>query len=190
MFQNISCILDDAISVDHLPENLLKPFREFVVDPKSVVRRHFDSYVRGSNRPPIPYPISQPAPAAPKRRAIVATPMVTLPNRPATYASTVSSAPAIKQAQKPAAATQRHNPPKKQEAPSSSTNIRAPIDNRLLVRVASGHASLNMSPYAIMQQLNMFLKENLVREVQMTKTGFAICPTSLTAQESLTSTLR
>ncbi|KAI1005574.1 hypothetical protein K3495_g2638 [Podosphaera aphanis] len=42
-----------------------------------------------------------------------------------------------------------------------------------------------MSPYAVMLQLNSFLKEKLVSEIQTTKTGFAICPTSSAAQEAL-----
>ncbi|KAI0990771.1 hypothetical protein K3495_g17416, partial [Podosphaera aphanis] len=42
-----------------------------------------------------------------------------------------------------------------------------------------------MSPYAIQQQLNAFLNAKLVREVQMTKTGFAICPVNIEAQEAL-----
>ncbi|KAI1004484.1 hypothetical protein K3495_g3726 [Podosphaera aphanis] len=36
-----------------------------------------------------------------------------------------------------------------------------------------------------MLDLNAFLKEKLVREVQSTKTGFAICPVSTEAQEKL-----
>ncbi|KAF5180129.1 Endonuclease/reverse transcriptase protein, partial [Thalictrum thalictroides] len=58
-------------------------------------------------------------------------------------------------------------------------------DNRLLVRVSTGHPALSMSPYAVLQQLNNYLKENLVREIQNIKTGFAICPASSTAQEKL-----
>ncbi|POS83996.1 hypothetical protein EPUL_003700, partial [Erysiphe pulchra] len=42
-----------------------------------------------------------------------------------------------------------------------------------------------MSPYAIMLQLNGFWKGKLVREVQKIKTGFAICPASNDAHETL-----
>lgn len=38
-----------------------------------------------------------------------------------------------------------------------------------------------------MLQLNSFLKEKLVREVQITKSGFTICPISLPAQEAMIS---
>ncbi|KAI0993874.1 hypothetical protein K3495_g14310 [Podosphaera aphanis] len=60
-----------------------------------------------------------------------------------------------------------------------------PEENRLLVRVSEGHPALRMSPYAIQQQLNAFLNAKLVREVQMTNTGFAICPVNIEAQEAL-----
>lgn len=38
-----------------------------------------------------------------------------------------------------------------------------------------------------MMAINKFLNEKLVREIQITKTGFAICPTSVPAQEALAS---
>lgn len=41
-----------------------------------------------------------------------------------------------------------------------------------------------------MLQLNNFLKEKLVLEIQTTKTGFAICPTSSAAQEALIARMR
>lgn len=58
-------------------------------------------------------------------------------------------------------------------------------DNRILVRVSPGHPCLSMSPYATMIEINKFLNEKLVREIQITKTGFAICPISALVQEVL-----
>ncbi|KAI1004485.1 hypothetical protein K3495_g3727 [Podosphaera aphanis] len=56
MFQNIACVLDDALSENNaLPQHLQKPFRNFIADLSSVARRHFECHVRGSHRPPIPY---------------------------------------------------------------------------------------------------------------------------------------
>ncbi|KAI0995494.1 hypothetical protein K3495_g12688 [Podosphaera aphanis] len=98
MFQNIACILDNAISEDHLPRHLQKPFREFVADLTSMARRHFDSHVRGTTRPPHPYSTPQPGSILPTNivNPNVATfppvPAVALPKRPSTYAS-VASAP-------------------------------------------------------------------------------------------------
>ncbi|KAI1003546.1 hypothetical protein K3495_g4660 [Podosphaera aphanis] len=65
MFQNIACILDDAISEGHLPQHLRKLFREFVVDLTSVTRRHFDSDVRGITRPLHPYSTPHPGSTLP-----------------------------------------------------------------------------------------------------------------------------
>lgn len=71
MFQNIACILDDATSVEHLPQHLYKPFREFVADLTSVARRHFDSHVRGSARPPHPYLAPRSLPIAQEKGSVV-----------------------------------------------------------------------------------------------------------------------
>lgn len=60
-----------------------------------------------------------------------------------------------------------------------------PGDNRLLVCVRFSHPVLSMSLYAIMFQVNSFLGEKLVREIQTIKTGFAICPVSAAVQETL-----
>ncbi|KAI1005054.1 hypothetical protein K3495_g3162 [Podosphaera aphanis] len=78
------------------------------------------------------------------------------------------------------------SPPIKPAQATNKGKIAKPHkDNRLLVRVAAGHPALNISPYAVMEQLNNFLNQKLVREVQLTKTGFAICPASVEAQEIL-----
>ncbi|POS82641.1 hypothetical protein EPUL_005008 [Erysiphe pulchra] len=60
-------------------------------------------------------------------------------------------------------------------------------DNRLLVRISHGNPALSSSPYAVMLELNAFLEEKLAKEIQIIKTGFAICPVSLEAQEKLVS---
>lgn len=48
-----------------------------------------------------------------------------------------------------------------------------------------GHIRLGISQHAMMLQLNLFLQEKLVREVQSLKAGFAICPASNAAHETL-----
>ncbi|KAI1003876.1 hypothetical protein K3495_g4337 [Podosphaera aphanis] len=98
MFQNIACILDDAISEDHLPQHLRKPLRDFVVDLTSVAPRHYDSHVRGTIRPLHPYSTPQPGSTLPANivnpnvATFPAVPAVALPKRSSTYAS-VASAP-------------------------------------------------------------------------------------------------
>ncbi|KHJ32501.1 hypothetical protein EV44_g4150 [Erysiphe necator] len=186
MFQNIACVLDDAITNNHsLPQHLQRPFREFIKDLNSVAHKHFECHVRGHNRPPLPYSTStkteqsantglKPQPKQLKVQSFT-------PSQPAITAATAIKSALPKQRApltpvQPCLTTRtqtRHKPKKAQE------------DNRLLVRVSSGHPALSMSPYAVMLQLNQHLGEKLIREIQVTKTGFAICPSSVAALESL-----
>lgn len=65
------------------------------------------------------------------------------------------------------------------------TPKKALVDNKFIVKVSQGYSALEIFPCAIMLHLNAFLKENLVREVQVAKTRFAIYPTSISVQISL-----
>ncbi|KAI0998427.1 hypothetical protein K3495_g9765 [Podosphaera aphanis] len=194
LFQNIACVLDNAIIENkNLPQHLKKPFYNFVADFNSVARRHFDCHVRGSPRPPIPYstgglPQSHTVPSEVQRS--LPRPQVALPRmqqatnpgvakRPLSYANIVSTPAPRPFTQK----TKRPNNPDFTKIRAKNREI--PEDNRLFVRVSSGHPTLQMSPYAVMLQINNHLKEKLVREVQSIKTGFEICPTSTSAQETL-----
>ncbi|KHJ34080.1 hypothetical protein EV44_g3918 [Erysiphe necator] len=176
LFQNIACVLDDALNMDHLRLHLHKPLNDFIVDLNAVARRHFDCHINGTERPPKPYtatpiiinpPTSRPIDAS--KKVLIATPLLselkkTRPN------------PTLHHQKLPFTQTQQQR---------KLTPKKAVVDNRLLVRVSPGHPALKMSPYAIMLYLNAFLREKQVREVQVTKTGFAICPTSISAQNSL-----
>ncbi|KAI0991974.1 hypothetical protein K3495_g16212, partial [Podosphaera aphanis] len=190
MFQHIASVLDDAIGENNtLPQHLNRSFREFVADLNAVARRHFECHVRGSPRPPKPYTTVQNT-----NQMIEHQVMNTKVPQKKSYATIASTAPptnvanaaALKQRSRPLAALRpisnlkqnantigKAQPPKQVE------------DNRLLVRVAAGHPALSMSPFAVMQQINTFLGEKWVREVQHTKTGFAICPAHTAAQENL-----
>ncbi|KAI1003670.1 hypothetical protein K3495_g4534 [Podosphaera aphanis] len=202
LFQNIACVLDDAMNGSNLPQHLQQPFREFVADINTVARRHFERHVRGSRRSPPPYIVAGGLQEAPKSHDTLqkstgstqtrldptlpfqrsmqspptATPIQKVPQR-YTFAAAVKAV-AQRQPTPPARPTSlnRKNNAKKREISD---------DNRLLVRVTAGHPILSMSPYAIMLELNSFLGEKLVREVQTTRTGFAICPISTAAQEAL-----
>ncbi|POS83525.1 hypothetical protein EPUL_003886 [Erysiphe pulchra] len=55
LFQNICNVLDNALSVDHLPFHLHKPLRDFITDLNVVAQRHFDSHKNGTSRPMLPY---------------------------------------------------------------------------------------------------------------------------------------
>lgn len=54
-------------------------------------------------------------------------------------------------------------------------------DNRLLFRISPGYLAPGSFPYAIILELNAFLKEKLVQEIQVTKSGFAIYQISMEA---------
>lgn len=47
-----------------------------------------------------------------------------------------------------------------------------------------------MFPYALLQHINSYLKEILVRQIQIIKTGFGICPASSIAKEKLYTRMR
>ncbi|KAI0995653.1 hypothetical protein K3495_g12526 [Podosphaera aphanis] len=182
MFQDIASVLDDALEeYSSLPQHLQKSFRNFVADLNSVARRHLECHVRGSQRPPIPYSATSTVQASFVQPVKKKCANDSHPKRPKAYA-TVAMTPATKQhSQAPPrpVTAQAHSRPKAQAKSK-------PEGNRLLVRVGQGHPALGSSPYAIMLQLNTFLQEKLVREIQTIKTGFAICPVSVEAQEKLT----
>lgn len=49
--------------------------------------------------------------------------------------------------------------------------------------VSPGYPALGLTPYAIMLELNNFLKEKLSRKIQRTNTGYEIYPVSAEAPE-------
>lgn len=197
LFQNIACILDDASNEEHLPHHLIKVFREFIADLSMVAHRHFDRHVKGSPRPPPPYfcVFKQSTSNATEKNALKARSVAILPERPSTSYSTAltSTAPTRQkyqqnQHQKQQIHTKSAPTNKQTHSPTEKIATKNTVaDNRLLVRVSQGHPALVMSPYAVMLSLNQFLGEKIVREIQVTKTGFAICPISLAAHEKLVS---
>ncbi|KAI1001674.1 hypothetical protein K3495_g6528 [Podosphaera aphanis] len=140
-----------------------------------VARRHFECHVRDTLRPPPPYSSAATVPHAAPIHIAKQTPIVVQaimpPQKPRTYASAAISAPR----------SQQFRQPQKQSVQTHPEPAR--VDNRLLLRVSTDHPSLKMSPCAVMHHLNYFLNEKIVLEIQTTKTGFTICPTSAAAQE-------
>lgn len=57
MFQATACALDGALDENTklLPPHLQKYFIYFITDLGSVAQKHFESHVRGSQKPPKPY---------------------------------------------------------------------------------------------------------------------------------------
>lgn len=183
IFENIATVLDDALNEIVLPQHLQKTFREFITDLTAVARRHFESHVRGTNRPSKPYTTENSFPNDPKTRNTAHHDVST--KTQTTYSSAVKMP------------NQKYSPPAKPSPRPPDTQLPKPVnkskvlpkkpheDNRIFVRISPGHTCLGMSPYAIMLQLDAFLKGKFVREVQKIKTGFAICPISNEAHETL-----
>lgn len=48
--------------------------------------------------------------------------------------------------------------------------------------MSEGYPAQKMSHFAVMLELNNFVKENLIHEIQAIKTGFTICPMSVSAR--------
>lgn len=86
-FQNIACILDDATNEEHLPQHLIKIFREFVANLTAVARRYFYRHVRGSSRPPAPYSLTvkQPSSTPVERHLPITNSGVALPKHIVTH---------------------------------------------------------------------------------------------------------
>ncbi|POS83539.1 hypothetical protein EPUL_005161 [Erysiphe pulchra] len=184
MFQAIACAFDDAIdeNIILLPQHLQKPFKDFVVDLSSVAQINIECHVRGTQKPPKIFSSANATQTTisnlSKQKNVIENQLK--PNK--TYASAVMT-PSMKQHTKPQVKTEiTYAQMKPKTLPASK-----PEENRLLVRISPGHPALSSSPYAIMLELNAILEEKLVKEIQIIKTGFAICPVSLEAQEKLVS---
>lgn len=159
MFQNIAVVLDEAISEDTtLPQHLTKKFRDFVADLNSVARRHFECHVRGSPRPPEPYSATQSTriPQQASNTTVLQAPTAKPKPTAKKLFADVVAAPSLAPAPKASRPKKISRPKKPAQTSIKGKSAKHHEDNRLLVRVASGHPALNISPYAVMEQLNNF----------------------------------
>lgn len=198
LFSNIASILDEQLQgepVKALPSHLRKSFYAFCQDISTVAQRHFDNHVRGSPRPPLPY-MCLPNPSTALFTPPPTTGSLTPPTEEATTPESVAG-PQATRAQIPA---QKHTPsyanaiasPPQIPAPQASHQLKKkappktpPLDNRLFVRLPENHVLRAVSTYSIQNDLNKALGKKLVKEIQTTRTGFALCPLSPEAQDSL-----
>lgn len=84
----------------------------------------------------------------------------------------------------------RSTPPTKAptaRAPKKTPPKETTPDNRLFVRLPNSHAARDMQGYAVLTSLRANLGSDgpLLKDVQTTKTGFALCPTTPNALEAL-----
>jgi hypothetical protein len=195
LYRGISNLLDAQIQGEDrrdLPPHLRKTFSQLCHDLATVAQRHFESHIRGSPRPPLPYASARDlaTPYSPPSTRVSSTSTEesgTTENKTAPPASRKQRAPQKNAATyasitaKSASTTesQAHKRPKKTLARST------PLDNRLFVRLPSNHVLRSVSTYSIQRGLNQALERKLVKEIQTTRTGFALCPISPESTDSL-----
>jgi hypothetical protein len=126
----------------------------------TVAQRHFDDFIAGSTvaAPTSPRPAKPPTPPATRPSSGLSQP---------TYATVANKAMAM--------------PTPLAKAAPKKAPLKEPIpDNRLFVRLPEGHNARGMPGYAVLDSLRAQLGSDspLLREVQATKTGFALCPSS------------
>lgn len=171
-----------------LPTHMKTAFKAFCDDMSVVAQRHFESYIRGSPRPPAPYMINIDTPKTPPDSA------PSLPSQPPSCSCSQSRSHPISTSQPSSYAQAAANPPNHSAtAPqtasvSSALSQRAqqkkllPPDSRLFVRLPATHQARSFPGYAILTKLRASLGDagHYLREVQTVKTGFALCPTAPT----------
>jgi hypothetical protein len=169
VFGPIAVFLDqhrNQVSSD-LPPHLRIALASLSEELASVAQRHFNAFISGmsiSRKPesPTALPLDQPAP----------TPYPTPVQLPGLAQSTYARAASLPALSEPSTAVK---PRPRALLPKQKTP-----DNRLFVRLPDVHQARGLHPYAIYSSLRARLGPNgaLLKEVQPTKTGFALCPST------------
>ena len=174
IFSPIATFLDKHRSQNTgLTPHQLRALAALSNDLADIAQRHFNAYISGIPLTFAPSPAPAPLPPSPP------------PSRPpsglaqSTYA-TITQTPLAKKA----AATQQTS--NKLKTPTSAIKQQPP-DYRLFVRLPDDHGARNMDAYAIYTSLRsqLGIDNKLLKGVQPTKTGFALCPTSPEALPAL-----
>ncbi|EED22450.1 conserved hypothetical protein [Talaromyces stipitatus ATCC 10500] len=155
-----------------LAPHLLRALTALSDDLALVAQRHFSAYISGISTTSILPALSPSPPPTPN-----SLPPSPPPSRPlsgleqSTYATITQYAPV-----------------KLTPTTHSKAHIKKPMplvkqplpDNQLFVRLPADHAARKMEAYAIYSSLQSQLNSNslALKEVQATKTGFALCPSS------------
>ena len=175
-----------------LSPHLTKALAAFCDDFSTVARRHIDAHIRGSQRPPRPYeaarndtatpPTPGPPPAvptAPRGQFSQPAPTGKAPSRPSPTPRTpsfadIATSPAPTNTSKPSTSATAATP--KVKAPGNGK-----ADTRVFVRLPQTHKARNWKGYTILATLKEHFKDlaALIREVQPTKTGFALTPSKV-----------
>jgi hypothetical protein len=177
LFSPIASFIDKHLrSSANLPPHLLGALSALSLELSSVAQRHFDAYITGT---------AVPGTQSPQPPQQLFNPPTPPPTRPpsrlaqSTYASIASFNGTAKTTLLNEAPLNRAL---KKTPPKESTP-----DNRLFVRLANDHPSREMQGYAILTTLRASLGTDgpLLKDVQATKTGFALCPSSPNALKDL-----
>ena len=166
IFSPIAALLDKhCTQSSSLAPHLQRALTLLSNDLAAVAQLHFAAFVCEKPPPRIPLAATTALPSPPVSRSSSCSP----PAPANTFATIASSA-------KPGNAPTVIQHPKK--APSATKQL-VP-DNRLFVRLPPGHKAKEIQAYAIFSGLRIQLGSNssLLKEVQATKTGFALCPPS------------
>jgi hypothetical protein len=171
-----------------LPTHMKTAFKAFCDDISVVAQRHFESYIRGSPRPPAPYMVNIDTPKTPPDSA------PSLPSKPPSRSRSQSrsrshSLPTSQPSSYAQAAAKPPTYPATTPPTASASSVLSqrvqkkkplPPDSRLFVRLPANHQARPFPGYAILTKLRVSLGDagHYLREVQTVKTGFALCPTS------------
>lgn len=170
----------ESDAVRALPLRLRTPLVRLCNDIALVATTHFDAYIKGSPPPRLAHAllasslandVTPPAPSAPFTTA----PAVTHP-QPRTFAQVATT---------PLPATPRVTGRSRYLQARASRTIRP--ETRLFVRIGPTHRARQVGSYALLQALKGELGDDahILKEVQATKTGFALCTDSLTDLDAL-----
>jgi hypothetical protein len=179
LFSPIATFLDKHLRMStNLSPHLLGALSALSLELSSVAQRHFDAYITStaaSGALMAQQPINPPSP--PPTRPPSGLSQLTY----ATVASSNAPSKSTLSTKTPATKAPLTRAPKKGPLKEPTPN------NRLFVRLPASHLARDIQGYAILTSLRSQLGSNssALKEVQPTKTGFALCPSSLDALTAL-----
>lgn len=179
-------LLDECLQSDtirKLPAKLRGPLNALYKEISTITQRHFDSFLSSTPLSIGATTTLQPVPPSGTPSISPSSPYILNPHAnhpptrelPSTYATVVAAGPT---APLELVRTTRRAPIKA---------IKPPQDTRLFIRLSPTHPARAAGAYAMLTALKHNLKEDahLIKEVQETKSGFALCTRSVKALETL-----
>lgn len=169
-----------------LPTHLRSAFKAFCDDFFAVTQRHIDAHVRGNPRPPPPYMASVDSPKTPPTSTPpLADSTVTRSrsaSRPGPYSPPISYAEAVS---KPRSILKDSSSTSLSIARPQARKMTSPPDNRLFVRLDISHKAKTLPGYTVLNKLRALGIGQHIQDIQTTKTGFALKPSSPESQTTL-----